>query len=318
MKVLLLCHKSFVPENKVRSVAYADNSIWRTEYYVREALKRLAYQVKICAIDDSLEPLRNEIKKFKPDIVFNMVEEFAGEGLLESYIVSYLESIGQAFTGCKSIGLILAKNKLAAKIILKEAKILSPGNKKYPKIVKLVDEESSRGISDESIVKNKAEEKKQIIKLKNEFNSAIFSEEYIRGRELHVAVLTQKGKYWASPIWETTFGKKSGAKIISEKVKWNFSYRIKMGIQLEPAKKIELGLIKKIQNTAINACRALEVMGYARVDIRLTNKNEVYVLEVNPNPDISYGDEFAECVRSGGTEYDKLIEKIVSEAKFKV
>ncbi|MCB0351542.1 MAG: ATP-grasp domain-containing protein, partial [Bdellovibrionales bacterium] len=190
----------------------------------------------------------------------------------------------------------------------------TPGNKKYPKIVKLLNEESSRGITDSSVVHSVEEEKIQIDKLKNEYDSTIFTEEYIRGREIHVAVLMRRGQYYAAPLWETTFGRKKGARIISEKVKWNFAYRIRVGVELVPALNIGKSLVKKIQNTAIKACRALEVTGHARVDIRLTQDNKIYVLEVNPNPEISYGDEFAECIRSGGTEYDDMIKGIVMEA----
>ena len=314
MRVLLLCHKDFVPDKKVKSVAVADNSLWRTEYYVREALKRLGYKVKICAIENTLTPLKNDIKKFKPKVVFNLVEEFCGEGLLEPFVVSYLEAVKQPFTGCGSLGLIMAQNKIAAKVVLNSAKVLTPGNKKYPKIVKLLNEESSRGITDSSVVHSVEEEKIQIDKLKNEYDSTIFTEEYIRGREIHVAVLMRRGQYYAAPLWETTFGRKKGARIISEKVKWNFAYRIRVGVELVPALNIGKSLVKKIQNTAIKACRALEVTGHARVDIRLTQDNKIYVLEVNPNPEISYGDEFAECIRSGGTEYDDMIKGIVMEA----
>ncbi|MCB0351768.1 MAG: hypothetical protein KDD38_11330, partial [Bdellovibrionales bacterium] len=121
MRVLLLCHKDFVPDKKVKSVAVADNSLWRTEYYVREALKRLGYKVKICAIENTLTPLKNDIKKFKPKVVFNLVEEFCGEGLLEPFVVSYLEAVKQPFTGCGSLGLIMAQNKIAAKVVLNSA-----------------------------------------------------------------------------------------------------------------------------------------------------------------------------------------------------
>src|SRR5688572_11704803 len=99
MKVLLLCHKDFVPPKKVKSIRRADNALWRTEYYVYEALKRLGHEVKICSLRHQLEPLKKALQVFKPRVVFNMIEEFCDEGKLESFIVSYFESIDQPYTG---------------------------------------------------------------------------------------------------------------------------------------------------------------------------------------------------------------------------
>jgi D-alanine-D-alanine ligase len=314
MRVIILCHRDFKPPSHVKSESHADNSIWRTEFYVRESLLRSGHEVRVCAVGDSFVPLERLIQKFKPDVVFNLLEEFAGEGRLEHLVVSFLERLGQPYTGNSALGLILAKNKIAAKVILASHKIDVPGHSKFPKIVKLIDEESSRGISETSIVKNDREEKSQKLRLSKKYKSFVFSEEYIEGRELHVGVLNTCGKRMATPIWETTFGKKLGAPIISEKVKWDFEFRKRMNIQLGPAVKLLPSLVIKIQKIAIKSCKVLEVDSYARVDMRLDSRGKIYVLEVNPNPDISKGDEFAECVRESGLEYDEMIECFLDEA----
>lgn len=314
MRVLLLCHKSLVPPLKKQKFERAENALWRTEYYVAQSLLRLGHEVDVCGVNRSLSPLKNKIRKSNPDVVFNLLEEFDGEGLLEPFPVSYMESIRQPFTGSGSLGLILAKNKIAAKCLLRASGVLTPGHHRYPKIVKLLDEESSRGISDRSIVMSSEEEMRQAKKLMSRYKCRTFSEEYIEGRELHVGVIRKGNRLLVTPVWETVFGEKRGAPIISEKAKWDFAYRKRVGIQLQAAKGLPTSIRKTISEAAGRGFRALKLSGYARVDIRLTSDNRVYVLEVNPNPDVAWGDEFAECVRSMGLGYDEMITLFLQQA----
>ena len=58
----------------------------------------------------------------------------------------------------------------------------------------------------------------------------------------------------------------------------------------------------------------LDQNGYSRIDIRLTESNEIYVIEANPNPDISSIDEFASSAREAGIKYDQLLEMVLKKA----
>lgn len=314
MKILLLCHKSLIPPKRGMSARDGDIQPWRTENSVACALKRLGHHVVFCGVTNSLRPLKKLLETSSYDVVFNLLEEFSGEGLLESVVVSFLESIKQPFTGCNSIGLILSKNKAAAKAILREMNIKVPGSEGFPKIVKLVDEESSLGITSGSVVYNDAQLNAQVSKIKSRYSDRIMLESYIDGRELHVGVLQSDGKLFAAEICETTFGSLPGEKIISEKVKWNFAYRKKMGIDLVSATDISEQLADRIKSEAVRGCKALSISGYARVDVRLNQEGEPYVIEVNPNPDVALGDEFAASAEGGGLNYDDLINQIVREA----
>jgi D-alanine-D-alanine ligase len=314
MRVLLLTHKTVVPPREIKPSINPDNQLWRTEYYVASSLARMGHDVRFCGVDNSLRPLKKTLGTYRPDVVFNLLEEFAGEGILDFFVVTYLEKIRQPYTGCNSVGLILSKNKIVTKILLSANKIKTPSFEKYPKLVKFVDEDSSFGITDASIVHNGIEEKKQIARLKKISKARTFCEQYIDGRELHVAVITRNKKPRATPVWETTFGSKRGPSIISEKVKWDFDFRKKMNIELKPVTDLDSQLTNKIQKIAVRSYQKLELTGFARVDIRMDSQQNIYVLEVNPNPDVAQGDEFAECVRSSGLSYDELIESLVKEA----
>ena len=103
MKILILCHENLIPPKSLRlSFQKAEYEPWRTEYSVYEGLCRLGHQVQVCGLTDSFQPLTKALKKFQPDIVFNMLEEFAGERLLEPLIVSYLERQRIPYTGCSA------------------------------------------------------------------------------------------------------------------------------------------------------------------------------------------------------------------------
>lgn len=311
MRVLLLCHQDLIPNLNVKNLVTAENADWRTEFYVAAALKRLRHEVKVCGVNESLLPLREELQRFKPHIVFNLLEEFAGEGLLESLAVAYLEARGIPFTGCGSIGLILAKNKVAVKRILASAGVLVPGNSTYPKIVKLRDEESSRGISDRSVVSDYSQLRNHVRWLDSEYGKSAFVEDYIDGRELHVSILPSKTGPIVCPVWETVFGKKKGPKIMSERIKWDFAYRKRIKVNLIRAKGLSELTLRKISDVSRASYRALELEGCARVDIRLDRNGSIFVMELNPNPDLAKGDEFSVCARSFGFKYDHMIQLIL-------
>jgi D-alanine-D-alanine ligase len=188
--------------------------------------------------------------------------------------------------------------------------IKTPGHNHYPKIVKYLEEESSRGISQASIVQDPQQEERFTKKLSQKLNAKIFSEEYIEGRELHVAVVPIGNNWRVSPVWETCFGKAPGYKILSEKNKWDFAYRIKVGMRLQKARGLSKEVELLVRNVSQRSAQALEVDGPARVDIRLDKFDVPYVIEVNPNPDLSEFDEFALCMKSSGMTYLELIENL--------
>jgi D-alanine-D-alanine ligase len=277
---------------------------------VARALRRLGHQVMFCGVDKDWQVFSLAKKVMRPDLVFNLLEEFSGEALLEPFVPAALEASGCPYTGCSSVPLILAKNKQVTKQMLNACGIKTPGDRHYPKIVKYLEEESSRGISQLSIVQNPQQEKRFVKKLRKKWNAKIFSEEYIEGRELHVAVMPMGNKWQVSPVWETCFGKAPGYKILSEKNKWDFAYRIKVGMRLQKARGLSKEVERLVQNVSQKSAQALGVDGPARVDIRLDKQNVPYVIEVNPNPDLAEFDEYALCMKSLGMTYLDLIQTL--------
>jgi D-alanine-D-alanine ligase len=141
------------------------------------------------------------------------------------------------------------------------------------------------------------------------------AEELIEGRELYVGVIGNRNLQ-VLPIVEMTFDKIPAPekRIATHSAKWDLEYRNRWGIKNIFARRIGKKALEEIHRAAEVAYRALELRDYARIDVRLTKDQKVYVLEVNPNPYISFGEDMANAAERVGMDYYEFIEHIVDEA----
>lgn len=186
---------------------------------------------------------------------------------------------------------------------------------RYPLIVKPPFEDASSGIENASVVRNYDDLKRRIEYILDEFQQPALIEEYIEGREINVSIFDDQ-ELEVLPISETDF---SGMpdhleNIVSYQAKWDplhESYHKTYPICPAPLTK---HLKKKIEAIAVSAFRIMGVRDYARVDMRISQKNIPYVLEVNPNPDISEGVAFMRSAETAGYKYEDMLVKIVELA----
>lgn len=327
MKVLLLVHTDLIPPEEVIESDYDwDKVLWVTEFEVRECLKKLKKEVLVLGVTEDLLKIRTAIDEFKPDIIFNLLEEFKGEAVFDQHIVSYLELLDIPYTGCNPKGMTLGRDKALSKKILTYHKIKTPKFRVYPKnknqknykmnqsplIVKCLNEEASLGLSQASIVKTEEKLKERVEFIHKNFNTDAIVEEYIPGREFFVGVY---GNYTIKslPPFELKFAEDMPTEhqFYSTNAKFNTKYRERHEIKTAPAK-ISEALSKRLQTTSKKAYKALGLNGYARMDLRYNpDKDVIYVIEANPNPDISEFDDFSNSAKNMGITYPKLIEKIL-------
>lgn len=322
-RILLLVHKDLVPNKDKAPDRY--DCPWVTEYDVLTTLEDLGYEVKVLGLIDDIHRLINEIEEFKPYCVFNLLEEFNYETQSDYKVLALLDMMGIKYTGCNPKGLLLARDKAISKKILKHHKIGTPkfftlskkGKKKIPKnlnfplIVKCLFEEASLGIAKASVVASKEKLLERVDYIHTKLNEDAIIEEFIPGKEIYVGVLGNI-KLSNLPLWELRFEnvEEPSKEIYSEQAKWNKKYRKRKGIHSQVAdlpKEVENKIIKTVKNTY----RVLNLSGYARIDLRLTDDNQVYILEANPNPNIASDDEFAESAKAVGISYSDLIEKLI-------
>ena len=288
-------------------------------------LNRLGFHAYTLNIKDDLQLMLNDIKIKKPDVIFNFVEIYKEDSRFEMNIVGIYELLGIPYTGAPALALANCQNKILAKRLLSSNGLTIPPyfivNQKairyrhklrYPLLVKPSLEDASVGIENESIVYNGKQLKERINYVLHYFAQPVLVEEFIEGRELNVAVLGDK-RLRVLPISEIDFSKMPDHlhNIVSYQAKWDplhESYH-------KTIPKCPARLPKKIENKAkemaLKAFAVMDCRDYARIDMRLDSENKLYVLEVNPNPDLTDGAGFMRSAGAAGFSYAQALKRII-------
>jgi D-alanine-D-alanine ligase len=327
-RVLVLMHIDLVPPDDISGRSDAELLEYKTEYDVISGLRELGHEVQKLGLYDDLSPLRQAIQDFKPHIVFNLLDEFRGEAMLDQNVVSYLELVQVPYTGCNPRGLMLARDKALSKQILHYHRIriprfaVVPAGRKlkrkparldYPLIVKSQIEEASFGIAEASLVYNDEKLAERVEFMHAKVGTALILEQYIDGRELYVGVMGNK-RLQVLPVWELEIRRlrADAPKIATRRVKWNLKYQKRRGVKIGPARNLPPELERLLVKATKRIYRLLQLSGYARIDFRLDAEERPYFLEANPNADIAYGDEFADAAEAAGIDYEPLIDRLLA------
>ena len=304
----------------------SEESVEQTAREVLATITELGYTSFILPLHKSFMYFLNRLKDLNADVVINLCEAFAGYPQLESNVAAAFELIGVAFTGNDSRTLALCLNKFKTKAILKScglptapAKLVDTPDVKldipFPVIVKPNREDASLGVDTDSVVSDQEGLQKQIQKILEVYEQPVLVEAFIDGREFNVAVL-EDGKPEALPVSEIDFSQmpEGQARILCYEAKWltdDVLYRATPPVC--PAQ-VDDALKGKLQEMAVKAFQAVECRDYARVDFRMDKKGKVYILEVNPNPDISLNAGFARALGAAGIEYRMFWQKLIEKA----
>jgi D-alanine-D-alanine ligase len=327
-RVLVLMHADLVPPDDIAGRPDAEVSEYKTEYDVVTGLRELGHEVQPLGLFDDLTPLRRAIQNFTPHIVFNLLEEFRGEQMLDQNVVSYLELVQVPYTGCNPRGLMIARDKALSKKILHYHRIRVPrfavvpaGRKlrrkparlEYPLIVKSQVEEASIGIAEASLVNNDEKLAERIEFMHAKVGTSLILEQYVDGRELYLGVMGNT-RLQALPVWELEMRRlrSDAPRIATRRVKWNLKFQERRGVEIGPARDLPPEVERLLVKTSKRLYRLLQLSGYARVDFRLDGEGRLYFLEANPNPDIGYGNEFAEAAEAAGVDYAPLLDRIIA------
>ena len=325
LRVLALVHDHLVPPEDTTGIDVLEAE-WKMEYDVIETLRESGHDVRVLGINDDLAGIRPTAGFFEPHIVLNLMEAFAGVTTFDQNVVSYLELLRLPYTGCNPRGLILARDKALSKQLLAYHRIPVPnfvvvrrGRKPvlpkrlgFPLIVKSLFFEASAGISQASVVENHDQLARRVEFIHAHLGTAAIVEQFIDGRELYVGVLGNE-RLEVLPVWEMSFASMPDNRwrIATERVKWSTQYQKRHGIMTDRAA-LDSHLMDRIQRIAKRAYRALDLSGYARIDLRMDEDERVYVIEANPNPNLAYGEDFAESAEVAGISYERLLERIMT------
>jgi D-alanine-D-alanine ligase len=296
---------------------------------LRRALNSLGYRTTVFNVDSNIQRMLDYLRKDRPDLVFNIVECVENESIQEMNVAGVYELLKIPFTGAGPLALGTALNKPRVKEILTYHGILTPRFRvcppgepvrlfpemKFPVIVKPSHEDGSVGISDASVVFTLTDLRERVRYIHREFDQSALVEEYIDGRELNAAIIGNTPPV-VLPISEIDFsGLTEGMhRIVSYEAKWmngTVAFEGTKGVCPARLTKRQAAAVRDI---ALHCYRLFGLRDYARVDFRLTKDGALYVLEVNPNPDISRTAGFARSAKAHGWGFPEVIGKIVESA----
>ena len=327
MRILALVHRHLIPPASVDAGTDITGEPWRTEYDVISTLTAMGHEVQALGVHDDLGEIRRLATEWKPHIAFNLLEGFDDITVFDQNVVSHLELLKLAYTGCNPRGMLLARDKSLSKKLLAYHRIPMPEFEvfrigrpirrakrlSFPLMVKSLTQEASIGISQASVVDSDEKLKERVTFIHESIRTAAIVEQYIEGRELYVGVL---GNQWlqALPVWELFFtNMPDGAKrIATDRVKWSVKYQKKYGIDSGPARELADPKSEQLQHLCKRAYRALELSGYARIDLRLDEAGNPWVIEANPNPQIARGEDFAASAEKADISYETVLQRIIN------
>ena len=321
-RILMITHEELVPADLA---ALPTNGESLTEYHVYSTLTELGHHVRLMGIGDQLTDLRDAIREWKPHVIFNLMEQFAGIVAYDYYVVAFLELMRQRYTGCNPRGLMLSRDKVLAKQVLAWHRVPTPAfhsipfgkrfreprKLAFPLFVKSATEDASLGIAQASIVDDMQSLRERVEFIHDQVQSDAIVEEYIEGRELYVGVLGN-AQLTTYPVWEMHFGTVPQAAIATRRVKWDAKYQKKHGITTGPAESLDPAQTELLGRMAKRVYRALHMNGFARMDFRLRDDGNLFLLEANANPNLTRDEDLAESARSAGHSYEMLLTRIVN------
>jgi D-alanine-D-alanine ligase len=326
LRILVLLTHDLMPPETLEEGVEKEKQPWRTEYDVITTLKSMGHEVYPVGLRSDLAVIGKAIEEHKPRVAFNLLEEFDGHALFDQHVVSYLELLKQAYTGCNPRGLTLAHDKALTKKILSYhripvpgfavfpmgQKVVRPARLRFPLLVKSVIEEGSVGIAQASVVNDDEKLTERVEFIHRTTSSHAIAEQYIEGREIYVGVIGNKRLQTYTP-WELVIKNlpEGSLNIATGRLKWNPDYQKKVGLVTKPADLSE-ELQERVELLSKRIYRHLSLSGYARMDYRLSNDGNFYLLEANPNPQIAKNEDFADSAAHCGLSYPQLLQKILT------
>ena len=296
---------------------------------VAAALESVGHKTKIVTIRHDINELIDGLRKPKPDLVFNLVESFGHDIIGGTMgVAGVLDLLELPYTGGGPGEIYLQEDKALAKKLLAFEQIPYPdfatfapdahfetgGNLRMPLFVKPLRMDASIGIDENSLVRTTQQLMERVLYIQKTFGDTALAEEYIEGREFYVGVLGNQELLALPPLEMDFSGLKDGAvRVMDKQAKFDETSERFQGTKtilpdLEPE------LRARLQKVSIDAYRALRVRDYGRIDLRLAETGEIFVIEVNAACYLEQTSEFATAAAAHGVTYPELLNRIAQLA----
>jgi D-alanine-D-alanine ligase len=319
---------------KITVLTYLDSENENSKEYdqvvpqVARTLRRLGHRVSVLGVHGDVKRLIAGLSRRKPELVFNLMEMFGDNVFGDIPVTGLLDLLGLRYTGSGPGELYLSQDKGLTKklhafedilypryaVFSRQAAFETGGNLRMPLFVKPLRSDASLGIGGKSLVHDAVALMERVAAIHKELEDSALAEEYIEGREFYVGVLGNAQPKALPPIEVDFTGFPEGVpKVMDSKAKWDERSKEYKGTKSVIAN-LPDELRARLQKVAVDAYRALRVKDYGRVDLRLTETGEIYVLEVNASCYLEKSSEFAMAAAASGLDYPRLIERIVNLA----
>ena len=297
---------------------------------VETAIRSLGHQCFVVSLKDEVYTIFHWLKEIDPDVVFNLCESVYDDTRMEMNIPALLDLMYIPYTGSPPLTLGLCQDKDKVKGILLSHGVRTPRYQVFhrliggmdevrlslPAIVKPVHEDGSLGITSESVVYEEGGLKRQIRYILETYRQPALVEEFIDGREMNVGLLELNGKLEVLPISEIDYSEfpVGMPKICGYEAKWDpNSIEFQRSKPVCPAP-VDPALRRSLESVAMEVYRLFECRDYARVDLRVDGEGRPYVIEVNPNPDISPQSGMARAIKAYGMTYAQFVQGVLEKA----
>jgi D-alanine-D-alanine ligase len=292
------------------------------------ALRKERFQARGVNLADKIANLERLVRRGRPDVVFNLVESFYDNADLEPAVAGFLDLYRIPYTGATPMALAICRRKGLMKQLLLANGVPTPRYHQlwkpkiavrhglhYPLIVKPAREDGSAGITGASVVHDRPQLLAQLERVFVEFGAPVLVEEFIEGREFHIAILGNDLPVMLPPL-EYDFSNlpPDTPTVISYAAKWDPLAEVFHRVDSQCPADIPKRLAKRIEEIALRAYRVAGCRDYARLDFRVSRDNHVHVLEVNPNPDLTEGVSFMHSAEEAGHSFSRTLRLIVEMA----
>ena len=268
----------------------------------------------------------------KPDLLFNLCESMDGEASNEPTFAGLLDLFRIPYTGADLLALATCLHKQRTKDVLVAHGVPTPPYRylrdlaalddpsldalDYPWFVKLAHEDASLGITEANVVRDAAALRARTRELIAEFHEPVLAERYVEGREVNVTVLGHGRHLEVLPLHEIDFGAMPAdrPRIVSFAAKWDESHVDYAGTKPVPLRSVSPAVVAEIERVARGAFEATGLRDYGRVDLRVDEAGVPWVIDVNPNPDISPDAGVARAAAAAGMAYPQMVARIADLA----
>jgi len=312
---IAIVFNAYEPRPTATGERLSEESVADMAEQAQGAVRSLGLGTTLIPLQRSLLNFLSRVKELNPDALVNLCEGYYGRPQWESNVAGIFELLGLTFTGNAAKTLALCQDKFKAKAVLKvaglptaPAQLMVTGEEplelKFPLIVKPNSEDASLGVYPESVVRDEESLRRQVRRCIDNYKQPVLVEAFIDGREFNVSVM-ENGEAKALPVSEIDFSAmpKDMPRILGYDAKWFEDHPLYQKTPPVCPAPIDDELRGRLQGLAEAAFRTMGCRDYARVDFRMDAKGRPFILEVNPNPDISTNAGYARALKAAGIEY---------------